>query len=275
MKVKPSRSSNPNYRGRGKGLRFSPYAWAKLIWFRDRGDTEIGGFGVTDPCDPFLVIDFVTVRQHVGVASVQFDDDSVADFFDAQVDLGRQPVSFARLWMHTHPGQSAEPSGTDEDTFGRSFGSCDWSVMFILAKGGATYARLQFHIGPPPGSPASPASPASPGSPGSHAASVGSNRSGSRTWAGFHGELIIPVEVDYTVPFAGVDESTHQAWEAQYNANVHAQSPSWTQKQDDAALIDTDPYLDVSGMDPGWERELDDRDEWELGRDELDAMSMM
>ena len=24
-------------------LRFSPYAWAKLNFFRDRGDTEIGG----------------------------------------------------------------------------------------------------------------------------------------------------------------------------------------------------------------------------------------
>jgi hypothetical protein len=30
-------------------LRFSPTAWAKLLYFRDRGETEIGGFGVTAP----------------------------------------------------------------------------------------------------------------------------------------------------------------------------------------------------------------------------------
>ena len=30
-------------------LRFSPTAWAKLLYFRDRSDTEVGGFGVTRP----------------------------------------------------------------------------------------------------------------------------------------------------------------------------------------------------------------------------------
>ena len=27
-------------------LRFTPYAWAKLLWLRDAGPTEIGGFGI-------------------------------------------------------------------------------------------------------------------------------------------------------------------------------------------------------------------------------------
>ena len=30
-------------------LRFSPAAWAKLLWLRDAGPTEIGGFAVTPP----------------------------------------------------------------------------------------------------------------------------------------------------------------------------------------------------------------------------------
>ena len=41
------------------------------------------------------------------------------------------------------------PSGTDEQTFDRCFGTPDWSVMFILAREGATYARLRFNVGPP------------------------------------------------------------------------------------------------------------------------------
>ena len=39
-------------------------------------------------------------------------------------------------------------SSTDEETFQRVFGRCDWSVMFIIARGGRSYARLQFGVGP-------------------------------------------------------------------------------------------------------------------------------
>jgi hypothetical protein len=75
------------------------------------------------------------------------DDDAVADLFDAQVDQGRLPAQFARIWVHTHPGDSARPSGTDERTFERVFGTCDWAVMFILARGGETSARLRLQCG--------------------------------------------------------------------------------------------------------------------------------
>ena len=46
------------------------------------------------------------------------------------------------------PGRSAEPSATDEATFSRVFGGADWAVMFILARGGQTYARLRCNVGP-------------------------------------------------------------------------------------------------------------------------------
>jgi len=72
------------------------------------------------------------------------------------------------------------PSGTDEETFARCFGKCDWSVMFILAKGGETYARLSFSVGP-------------------------------------GGALVIPVEVDFMGRFAGSD---HEAWADEYCSNV-------------------------------------------------------
>jgi proteasome lid subunit RPN8/RPN11 len=115
---------------------------------RDRGPTEVGGFGVAAADDLLFVEDFQLVRQRCTTVTVAFDDSAVADFFDDQVDAGRKPEQFSRIWMHTHPGESAEPSHVDEETFERVFGSCDWAVMFILARGGATYCRLRFRGGP-------------------------------------------------------------------------------------------------------------------------------
>lgn len=123
----------------------------------------------------------MTVKQRVSAVSVAFDDDAVADFFDAQVDAGRKPEQFSRIWLHTHPGNCPTPSATDEETFSRVFGGCTWAVMFILACGGQTYCRLRFNVGP-------------------------------------GGEVLIPAEVDYSRPFAASD---HAAWETEYDRNVH------------------------------------------------------
>jgi hypothetical protein len=132
----------------GPSLRFNPYAWAKLVYLRDRGETEIGGFGLSAPDDPLLVIDFLTVQQRCTWATVKFDDVAVADLFDDLVDQGLSPAQFGRIWLHTHPGDCPLPSMTDEATFARVFGRTDWSVMGIVAKNDATYARLSFHVGP-------------------------------------------------------------------------------------------------------------------------------
>ena len=161
-------------------LRFTPTAWAKLLFLRDAGQTEIGGFGVAAGDDPLLIGDVALIRQRCSVATVEFDDEAVADYFDRQVDAGRKPEQFARVWIHTHPGDSAAPSSIDEQTFDRVFGRCGWSVMFILARGGRSYARLQYHGGP--------------------AAAVR-----------------IPVEVDFTAEFAASDQA---AWQQQYRECV-------------------------------------------------------
>jgi proteasome lid subunit RPN8/RPN11 len=161
-------------------LRFTPTAWAKLAFLRDAGPTEIGGFGISTRDDLLLVEDVQLVAQSCDWASVAFDDAAVAEFFDSQVDAGRQPAQFARVWVHTHPGNSPQPSLTDEETFARAFGDCDWAVMFILARGGSSYARLQFGVGP-------------------------------------RGALEIPVVVDYSGEFPASDWAT---WLAEYEACV-------------------------------------------------------
>jgi hypothetical protein len=166
-------------------LRFSPTAWAKLLYLRDLGDTEVGGFGISAADDLLCVQDVQLVRQVCTGASVAFDDQAVAEFFDQQVDLGRVPSQFGRLWVHTHPGNFAEPSQTDEETFARVFGRTDWALMFILARQGQSYARLRFHVGP-------------------------------------GGDVDLPVRVDYARPFAASD---HTAWKEEYATNVRREEP--------------------------------------------------
>jgi hypothetical protein len=113
---------------------------------RDRGATEVGGFGITPPDDLLYVEDVRLVRQCCTVVAVSFDDTAVAEFFDEQIDAGRKPEQFGRIWIHTHPENSARPSQVDEETFERVFGGCDWAVMFILACGGQQYGRLQLRL---------------------------------------------------------------------------------------------------------------------------------
>jgi hypothetical protein len=67
---------------RSPALRLSPTAWAKLLYLRDAGETEVGGFGISAADDLLFVEDVQLVRQTCDVASVAFDDESVADFFD-------------------------------------------------------------------------------------------------------------------------------------------------------------------------------------------------
>ena len=110
------------------------------------------------------------MRQRCTRTSVLFDDAAVADHFDECVDKGMPPERFARIWIHTHPGSSAEPSHTDEQTFTRVFGGSDWAVMAILAREGECYGRIRFSAGP-------------------------------------GGELRIPIDVSYDVAFAATDEA--------------------------------------------------------------------
>lgn len=124
-------------------LFFTPYAFAKLIFFRDKGPTEISGMGITDIDQLNVVKDIKLIKQSCTSITTEFDDTAIADFFEDMVDAGYHPKQFGRVWIHTHPGNSASPSNTDEETFAKAFGKCDHAIMAILARGGESYARLQ------------------------------------------------------------------------------------------------------------------------------------
>jgi proteasome lid subunit RPN8/RPN11 len=147
------RSERPSPRPRRREwgpqrLVFSPLAWLKLQFFCHAGDTEVGGFGISSDSDPLYLQDFVTVVQKTTEVTVELDDTAVADHFDLMNDQGIGPGRCGRIWIHTHPGSSPAPSRVDEETFERVFGSCDWALMFIVARSGQNYARLRFNAGP-------------------------------------------------------------------------------------------------------------------------------
>lgn len=125
-------------------LYYTPYAFAKLIYMRDIENAEVGGWGITAEGSPLVVRDFMLCPQEVGSASVDFDDDGLVQFFDKMAHKYKlQPFQFSRIWIHTHPGSSASPSGTDETTFTNALAQSNYAIMAILAKNGNTYARLQ------------------------------------------------------------------------------------------------------------------------------------
>lgn len=138
----------PPQRPKRQCLVFSPLAWLKLQFLCHLGPTEVGAFAISATENPLYVTHILTVKQVTSSVTVSFDDTAVADYFDYCVDQGLKPAQFGRAWIHTHPGSSAMPSGTDEETFRRVFGTTDWAIMAILSRTGRTYARLQVNAGP-------------------------------------------------------------------------------------------------------------------------------
>lgn len=211
------RKCPPNKRRRRRQqpqLRFTPTAWAKLRFLRDLGPTEVGGFGISsDPDDLLCIHDIVLIRQECTEVSVAFDDEAVAEFFEQQAEAGLRPEQFARVWIHTHPGNCPLPSGVDEKTFARCFGQCDWAVMFILAENDDTYVRLRWR----------------------HPAAAA---------------MEIECAVDFGQPFTGSDQSQ---WQAEYDARVVDVSwdPLPTPRWDDADLWDAWQLPEEAlGLDP-------------------------
>lgn len=163
------------------GLRFAPYAWAKLLHMIHAGDVEVAGFGITKPDDFLLITDFQTVKQESTMASFEFDDIALADYVMDHAEQGRNPEEVTRIWIHTHPGDGCQPSGTDEATCKEVLGKCDWGVMAIVSRTHKGFARLVFNVGP-------------------------------------GGEQEIPVSVDWSaIDGKTLDKA---AWQAEYEANV-------------------------------------------------------
>ncbi len=222
---------------------FTVCAWLKLQFLCHAGETEVGAFGISTSNNSLYVENVAPVKQRCSCVSVEFDDEAVAEFFDQQVDEGKTPDQFARIWLHTHPGDSPTPSSVDEDTFARVFGRCNWAVMFILARGGQIYCRL---------------------------------RVGTRTEErGVQLAASIPVTVDYSqLGTAGIAFPTAD-WAKEYARNVHAEPLLWSDglESPNATIRSGEQAVSDECDADAWLACFDELDPIEQGlvRDELSA----
>ena len=165
---------------RGATLRFTAYAWAKMLYMRDAGPTEVGGYGITETEDPLLVTDFKLVKQACTSVTVELDTDDSIKFLEEMIDKGLSAWQVNSIWIHFHPGNCPDPSITDEENFNKNFSLPHMAVFYILSRGGSDYCRLRYNVG-----------------------------------AGT--EVKIDSEIDYKVPFPA---SNHEEWKKEYDGKV-------------------------------------------------------
>lgn len=127
---------------------FTPYVWAWIQFLKRECKTEAFAFGIARKEEPNLIVDLYIPKQVAGVAFVDIEEEDTLKMVEELVDLGYETGEFMRYFIHTHPGQSPQPSSTDERTYKDIFGKMDWSSMIIFAKDGPTFCRTQFQAGP-------------------------------------------------------------------------------------------------------------------------------
>jgi hypothetical protein len=176
----------PTYVKSKKRLLFDPGVWAKIIYLRDRGKSEVSGFGISDPDDPFHIVDFKLVLQRCISTFTEFDDKGLANYLQTMViEQGYHPAQCMRVWIHTHPNMSPSPSSHDEENFKRVNEDSTWGVMCVVSDD-SEYARVM----------------------------VNDLQSGLTAQQ----ELKVAIALD--IPFEGVTADDYRDWEDEYIDNV-------------------------------------------------------
>lgn len=126
---------------------FTTVAWAKYKWLCKNAKGEVGAMLISSEHDPLLIEDLVVLSQWANSGHFEFDEDAIMKYVMECAEKNMPSWRFFRGWAHTHPGNSAKPSGQDEETFTETFAGSNWSLMVILAKQGDHYARIRIRTG--------------------------------------------------------------------------------------------------------------------------------
>ena len=162
-------------------VRFSTLAYRKYMWGLKKSNNEIGFYGISSVDDPLYIEDLSIPKQEVSGATFEFDDEGVAAHLYEWRKKGKTTAECCRIMLHTHPGDSCTPSGTDESEFVRVYGEYPWSLMIIMGQSGKMYARYR-----------------------------------QKEPVVF--SAVIPVVVEFEVP--GVGDELVEGWDKQYNDRV-------------------------------------------------------
>ena len=124
---------------------FTPYAYAKMIYMRDKQANEVSCMAIT-PNTLNIIEELYFPRQEVQSAYVDIDEDGLALMCDELAQKGLQPEQFMRIWIHTHPkSMGATPSGRDRQCMEESFSTPDWAIMMIFSQNGESFAELRMN----------------------------------------------------------------------------------------------------------------------------------
>lgn len=124
-------------------IQFTPYAYSKMMYYLHKNNNEVSMFGISKKENPSLVIDVSLIKQEVGEVTTDMDDEALADYVEDMVCKGYEPCEVLRIWIHSHPNFSTQPSNTDKETFSRAFKNASWKVMIIISKKYETYCLLR------------------------------------------------------------------------------------------------------------------------------------
>ena len=122
--------------------------WLKLQYLCGVGPTEIAGYGIGDDDDPLHIVDFCLIKQKATSVSFEFDDVALIRHCEEHQEAGISIEQCFRVWVHTHPGNSATPSGYDWQVWGSNLAKEPWKVMMILARGGEVTSHMRVGGGP-------------------------------------------------------------------------------------------------------------------------------
>ena len=123
-------------------LWLTPYFLAKYTWFRDRGDTEVSGYGLSDEDNVLRFKDFIVPQQVCSATHTTIDEDDWLKIIGTELMSEYPAQCYHRLWAHTHPGFGPDPSSIDEDTFASHMQNPTWGIMLIYSTNGTFYARF-------------------------------------------------------------------------------------------------------------------------------------
>jgi len=127
-----------------KVITLSPLAFLHWQFICHAGKTEACAFGVSKPNVPTYVESLHIPKQSCTPAYCESDDDELLDLLMQTMTGKYVEGQVGRVWLHTHPGSSAQPSSIDETTFKDVWtGPQDFYAMLILARGGETYCRTK------------------------------------------------------------------------------------------------------------------------------------
>jgi proteasome lid subunit RPN8/RPN11 len=121
--------------------------WARIMYFAKEADGEISGMGITPKENRWHIEEFVLPKQECTAAHTEFDGTELAKLMDEYIVKGYEPWQTQRVWIHTHPGFSAEPSGPDWANFDANYvrdRDDSWGTMIVVNQKGEVSVNVWF-----------------------------------------------------------------------------------------------------------------------------------